>query len=63
MSTPTCPCCSETLLRHIRVKDVYWFCRHCYQEMPHYGSPQLHAGNPRQQRFDSTIASQPKGFL
>ncbi len=30
----TCPCCSETLLRHARHNGVYWFCPHCWQEMP-----------------------------
>ncbi|OKH38072.1 hypothetical protein NIES2119_10955 [[Phormidium ambiguum] IAM M-71] len=30
----TCPCCSNTLLRHIRSTGIYWFCSHCYQEMP-----------------------------
>ncbi len=29
-----CPCCSHTLLQHIRSSGTYWFCRHCWQEMP-----------------------------
>lgn len=29
-----CPCCSEVLLRHARHGSVYWFCTHCWQEMP-----------------------------
>ena len=29
-----CPCCSDHLLRHVRYGKVYWFCRHCWQEMP-----------------------------
>jgi len=29
-----CPCCSEKLLRHVRHGRVYWFCTHCWQEMP-----------------------------
>lgn len=29
-----CPCCSQTLLRHITFKRTFWFCNHCYQEMP-----------------------------
>lgn len=29
-----CPCCDNQLLRHIRGKNVYWFCRSCWQEMP-----------------------------
>lgn len=30
----TCPCCSNTLLRHISHKKVIWFCLSCRQEMP-----------------------------
>ncbi len=22
------------MLRHIRANETYWFCRHCWQEMP-----------------------------
>ena len=29
-----CPCCSASLLRHIRLSGIYWFCPRCYQEMP-----------------------------
>lgn len=29
-----CPCCANTMLRHIRHQGIYWFCPHCYQEMP-----------------------------
>lgn len=35
MVTSTCPYCSNPLLRHVRSKGVYWFCNHCYQEMPY----------------------------
>ncbi|NEP61448.1 MAG: hypothetical protein F6K31_31605 [Symploca sp. SIO2G7] len=30
----SCPCCSGTLLRHVRVTGVYWICLRCRQEMP-----------------------------
>ena len=30
----TCPCCSYQMLHHIRGNQTYWFCRHCWQEMP-----------------------------
>ncbi|BAZ66548.1 MAG: hypothetical protein KME28_11025 [Pelatocladus maniniholoensis HA4357-MV3] len=33
-SKHTCPCCSYTLLCHIRLGGIYWRCGHCYQEMP-----------------------------
>lgn len=29
-----CPCCSYSLLRHLRHQKIYWFCRRCWQEMP-----------------------------
>ncbi|HEY9834356.1 MAG TPA: hypothetical protein V6D26_27650 [Stenomitos sp.] len=29
-----CPCCSHQMLRHVRQRQVYWFCRSCWQEMP-----------------------------
>ncbi len=31
---PQCPCCSDSLLHHIRGTENYWFCRSCWQEMP-----------------------------
>ncbi len=30
----TCLCCSDTLLRHISLRGMYWRCSSCYQEMP-----------------------------
>ena len=29
-----CPCCSTPMLRHLDRRREYWFCRHCWQEMP-----------------------------
>jgi primosomal protein N' len=37
----TCPCCSDQMLRHVRANQTYWFCRHCWQEMPNLDSCQL----------------------
>lgn len=34
MPIHSCPCCSDRLLMHVRHSGVYWFCRHCWQEMP-----------------------------
>lgn len=34
MKKHLCPCCTQPLLRHISFKRSYWFCHHCYQEMP-----------------------------
>jgi hypothetical protein len=31
---PYCPCCSDSLLHHLRGTESYWFCRSCWQEMP-----------------------------
>ncbi len=35
---PKCPCCAEKLLRHVRHGAIYWFCSHCWQEMPDLAS-------------------------
>ncbi|WP_156114104.1 hypothetical protein [Myxosarcina sp. GI1] len=29
-----CPCCSNSMLRCLERDRSYWFCRHCWQEMP-----------------------------
>jgi len=34
MNTHTCPCCSSTLLRHVRLGELYWRCSHCHADMP-----------------------------
>ena len=34
----TCPCCSTSLLRHVRHSTIYWYCPHCHQEMPNLES-------------------------
>ncbi|MFB2877133.1 hypothetical protein [Floridanema aerugineum] len=34
----SCPCCSHTMLRHIRHNQIFWYCRHCWQEMPNFNS-------------------------
>jgi hypothetical protein len=31
-----CPICSGNTLRHIRNGRVYWYCHHCYQEVPDF---------------------------
>ncbi|BAZ10028.1 hypothetical protein NIES4071_18420 [Calothrix sp. NIES-4071] len=30
----TCPCCSHRMIRHVRHRQVSWFCRSCWQDMP-----------------------------
>ncbi len=30
----TCPCCSSLMLHHVSNHRDYWFCRHCWSEMP-----------------------------
>ncbi|HBY80193.1 MAG TPA: hypothetical protein DEG47_25005, partial [Cyanobacteria bacterium UBA11148] len=32
MIKPSCPCCSDTLLRHMRFAGLYWRCSSCAQE-------------------------------
>lgn len=34
IKTNTCPCCGDSLLRHVRHGGVYWFCTSCWQEVP-----------------------------
>ncbi len=34
MNRNYCPCCSYPLLQHTRTSGIFWFCRHCWQEMP-----------------------------
>jgi hypothetical protein len=29
-----CLCCSNSMLRHLDRDRSYWFCRHCWQEIP-----------------------------
>ena len=29
-----CPCCSNTMLRHLSNRHSYWYCRSCRIEMP-----------------------------
>ena len=29
-----CPCCSNSLIHHFGNHREYWFCRHCWSEMP-----------------------------
>lgn len=41
MSHPTCPCCSSTLLRHVRSAGIYWYCSSCHQEMPSLAAKKL----------------------
>lgn len=38
----TCPCCTQTLTRHIRHHQIYWFCRSCWQEMPVFDADPAH---------------------
>jgi hypothetical protein len=34
MMLPTCSCCSDRLIRHIRQGSLYWWCHSCWAEMP-----------------------------
>jgi hypothetical protein len=33
-----CPCCSASLLQHVRRSGIYWFCIQCRAEMPNFSS-------------------------
>ncbi len=32
----SCPICSNLILRHVRQKEIYWYCSHCHQEVPNF---------------------------
>ncbi|TVR09212.1 MAG: hypothetical protein EA395_10385 [Phormidium sp. GEM2.Bin31] len=34
MSIKSCPCCGKSMLEHIRMGQLYWFCNSCSFEMP-----------------------------
>jgi hypothetical protein len=50
----SCPCCSSQLLRHARHNRVYWFCSHCWQEMPDLAEMVL-GGGQRTLKRDSLV--------
>lgn len=50
----SCPCCSSQLLRHARHNRIYWFCSHCWQEMPDLSEMVL-AGSQRNIKRDSLV--------
>ena len=50
----SCPCCSSQLLRHARQNRVYWFCPHCWQEMPDLSEMVL-GNSGRTRKLDSLV--------
>ncbi len=56
-TTATCPCCSEPLLRHIRGGSIYWFCSHCWQEMPNLNQ-QMAEKHVAERKFLEQLKSQ-----
>jgi ribosomal protein L37AE/L43A len=50
----SCPCCSSQLLRHARQNRVYWFCSHCWQEMPDLSEMVL-GNSGRTHKLDSLV--------
>jgi len=51
----TCPCCLHPMLRHINGHHLYWFCRHCWEEMPvlDVTNPKMSLGQSRQKTTPS----------
>ena len=35
-----CPCCSNSMLRHLDGGRSYWFCRNCWLELPEHNVKQ-----------------------
>jgi ribosomal protein L37AE/L43A len=49
----SCPCCGDTILRHARHGEIYWFCSSCHQEVPSLISLVAHS------RDNLTLKSRP----
>ncbi len=45
-----CPCCSASMLHHISNHREYWFCRHCWQEMPDWENIKEHSYSYRKSK-------------
>lgn len=50
----SCPCCSSSLLRHVRHNTIYWYCQHCHQEMPNLESIVL-GNSQKKQSLESWV--------
>lgn len=50
----SCPCCSSQLLRHARQNRIYWFCSHCWEEMPDL-SEMILGDRQRTRKIDSLV--------
>ncbi|MBZ8181145.1 hypothetical protein [Oscillatoria salina] len=50
-----CPCCSGQLLHYVRKSGPYWFCSHCWQEMPDLAS--IVAAQKQKQRLERLSSS------
>ena len=37
----SCPCCSSSMLLHLKSRRSYWFCNHCRLEMPNLNYEKL----------------------
>lgn len=60
MSNVICPCCSSTLLRHVRHTGVYWYCSHCYEEMPDLSPSFVEPEKPTETPPLSAVKKSPK---
>jgi ribosomal protein L37AE/L43A len=54
----SCPCCSSQLLRHARQNRIYWFCSHCWQEMPDL-SEMILGDRQRNRKLESLVKVSP----
>ncbi len=57
---PKCPCCAEKLLRHIRHGEIYWFCSHCWQEMPDLAAKMVDRSSESAAKSKAAIAVVPR---
>ena len=50
-----CPVCSYTATRHFDHQREYWFCNHCWQEIPEYKHILARQALSRMLRKDSLV--------
>ncbi|MCM1983040.1 hypothetical protein [Lyngbya confervoides] len=57
----TCPCCSDTMLRHLSSGRLYWLCQSCKTRMPIEtdGLPEVDANFVSALSIQGAVASPP----
>ncbi|AFY75935.1 MAG: hypothetical protein IGR93_17345 [Hydrococcus sp. C42_A2020_068] len=58
-----CPCCGNSLLRHVRHGNVYWFCQSCWAEMPNFDLMRMINPHRKLQQHLSPLERENQGKL